>query len=119
MYEITDKSLPVSTMYDRASIALASVKGNYAKRVSWYDAAMMQKIEENHLLLSEVQRALTNGEFVFYGQPKCNMMTGRIIGLESLVRWIHPERGLVPPDEFIPVLENSGFIAKLDMYVWG
>lgn len=118
MYEITDKSLPVSTMYDRASIALASVKGNYAKRVSWYDAAMMQKIEENHLLLSEVQRALTNGEFVFYGQPKCNMMTGRIIGLESLVRWIHPERGLVPPDEFIPVLENSGFIAKLDMYVW-
>ena len=49
MYEITDKSLPVSTMYDRASIALASVKGNYAKRVSWYDAAMMQKIEENHL----------------------------------------------------------------------
>ena len=86
MYEITDINLPVSTMCDRASIALASVKGNYAKRVSWYDAAMMQKIEENHLLLSEVQRALTNGEFVFYAQPKCNMMTGKIIGLESLVR---------------------------------
>lgn len=118
MYEITDTNLPVSTMCDRASIALASVKGNYAKRVSWYDAAMMQKIEENHLLLSEVQRALTNGEFVFYAQPKCNMMTGKIIGLESLVRWIHPERGLVPPNEFIPVLENSGFIANLDIYIW-
>ena len=118
MYEITDINLPVSTMCDRASIALASVKGNYAKRVSWYDAAMMQKIEENHLLLSEVQRALTNGEFVFYAQPKCNMMTGKIIGLESLVRWIHPERGLVPPNEFIPVLENSGFIANLDIYIW-
>ena len=118
MYEITDINLPVSTMCDRASIALASVKGNYAKRVSWYDAAMMQKIEENHLLLSEVQRALTNGEFVFYAQPKCNMMTGKIIGLESLVRWIHPERGLVPPNEFIQVLENSGFIANLDIYIW-
>lgn len=118
MFEITDKNLSVSTMYDRASIALESVKGNYAKRVSWYDTAMMQRIEENHMLLSEVQRALTHGEFVFYAQPKCNMMTGKIIGLESLVRWIHPERGLVPPNEFIPLLENSGFIANLDMYVW-
>ena len=83
-----------------------------------YDAVMMQRMEEKHLMLSEVQRGLENGEFTFYLQPKCNMSTGRIVGVESLVRWQHPERGLVTPGAFIPLLEQSGFIAKLDLYIW-
>lgn len=118
IYKIEDKSISVSTMYDRALIALASVKGNYTMRVGWFDDRMMQQIEERHKLLSEVQRALENNEFTFYAQPKCNMMTGKIIGMESLVRWNHPEKGLVPPGEFIPLLEEYGFITNLDLYIW-
>lgn len=118
IYAIGSEDVSVSMMYDRACIAMASVKGNYARRIGWYDAAMMQRMEENHKLLSEVQKALEQGEFTFYVQPKCNMATGKIMGLESLVRWIHPERGLVPPGEFLPLLERSGFIPSLDLYVW-
>ena len=105
-------------MYDLAVIALSSVKGNYAQRVSRYDSRMKQKLEEDHRLLSEIQRALENGEITFYAQPKCNMRTGKIVGLESLVRWNHPERGLIAPGVFIPLLENNGLVTKLDLYVW-
>lgn len=118
IYEIEDFTLTVSMMYDRASVALSSVKGNFAQRISWYDSRMMRKMEEEHKLLTEVQRALEEEQFIFYAQPKCDMQTGKIVGLESLVRWKHPERGIVPPSEFIPLLESNGFIASLDLYIW-
>lgn len=118
IYRIEERSLPVSMMYDRAAIALNSVKGNYAKRIGWYDPSMKRKMENDQVLLSEIQRALEKKEFIFYAQPQCNMMTGKIIGLESLVRWQHPIRGLVSPGEFIPLLERNGFITYLDIYVW-
>lgn len=118
IFNIVDKATPIRTMYDRACIAIATVKGNYACRVCHYDIRMMQRMEANHMLLSEIQRALKNGEFTFYGQPKCNMATGKILGLESLVRWNHPERGLIAPGEFIPMLERNGLISDLDLYLW-
>ncbi|MCD7996044.1 MAG: EAL domain-containing protein [Clostridiales bacterium] len=118
VYEIEEWDVSVSMMYDRASIALASVKGNYLNRMGRYDAGMKKKMEDDQLLLSEVQRALDNHEFIFYAQPQCNMLTGKIIGLESLVRWKHPVRGVVQPGEFIPLLERNGFITNLDLYVW-
>ena len=105
-------------MYDRACMALDSVKGNYIRRMNWYDAGMMTHLEESHKLLSQIRRALERGEFVFYVQPMCNMATGKIVGLESLVRWKHPERGLICPGEFVPMLERNGLISALDQYVW-
>jgi EAL domain-containing protein (putative c-di-GMP-specific phosphodiesterase class I) len=62
--------------------------------------------------------ALKKGELEPYIQPKVNMMTGRIIGGEALLRWRHPERGIITPAEIIPVLENNGFIINVDRYVW-
>lgn len=118
LYAIEDQEDSVSRMYDRASIALATVKGNYGQRARWYDVRMKQEMEENLVMLSEVQKGLSNGEFTFYTQPKCNMATGRIVGMESLVRWIHPEKGIIPPKDFIPLLENNGFITNLDLYIW-
>ncbi len=118
VYRIEDRSHSVSMMYDRAAIALNSVKGNYAKRIGWYDPGMKQKMEKDQILLSEIQSALEKREFIFYVQPQCNMLTGKIIGLESLVRWRHPLRGLISPVEFIPLLEQNGFITYLDIYIW-
>lgn len=118
LYAIEDITAPVQTMYDRASMALASLKGNYVQRVCWYIPAMMEDLQGDHKLLSEIQRALENGEFTFYAQPKCNMATGKIIGLEALVRWNHPNRGVIGPGEFVPLLERNGFISELDQYVW-
>lgn len=118
VYPITNPRMPTSTMYDRAAIALTYIKGNYAKRLSLYDKQMMQTIEQNHVLLTDVQRALKSQEFTFFVQPKCNMSTGKIIGFESLVRWIHPIKGMISPGDFIPLLEQNGFIAQLDCYIW-
>lgn len=116
--KVADRMTQANTMYDYACIAQATVKGSYVRRVCWYDADMIRQMENDHLLLSEVQRALENREFTFYMQPKCNMTTGRVVGAESLVRWIHPTKGLISPIHFIPTLEKNGFIGELDWYVW-
>lgn len=118
VYFIVNNDMPVSAMHDRARIALSKIKGNYGTRMNYYEHGMMLKIEEEHLLLKEVPRALFGHEFVFYLQPKCNMSSGKIIGAEALVRWKKPDGSLVPPSEFIPVLEKNGFITNLDKYIW-
>jgi EAL domain-containing protein (putative c-di-GMP-specific phosphodiesterase class I) len=64
------------------------------------------------------EKALRERQFEVYLQPKCNIETGRIIGSEALVRWNHPQYGMVSPGVFIPLFEKSGFIIKLDAYVW-
>ena len=119
LFRIDDRSLPVGIMYDRALLALASVKGNYAQRFRWYDDGMLREIKDDHSLLLEVQQALEKGEITFYAQPKCNLDTGKIVGLEALVRWMHPERGLIPPIQFIPMLERMADNRARSAYLGG
>ncbi|NLL78759.1 MAG: EAL domain-containing protein [Clostridiales bacterium] len=118
VFGITDPAMPAMQMYDRATIALSHVLGNYMQRICRYDSSMVDKLEEEILLLSEIQIALEKDEFTFFVQPQCDIFTGKIVGAESLVRWKHPTKGMVPPGLFIPVLEKNGFIADLDRYVW-
>ncbi|MDJ1651066.1 MULTISPECIES: EAL domain-containing protein [Gordonibacter] len=118
LYGIDDATVPVSTMYDRALMALAFIKGNYAERSCRFEPGMMQEMEEDHALLLEVQRALAHDEFTFHVQPLCAISSGAIVGVESLARWNHPERGLIPPGHFIPMLERNGLITALDLVVW-
>lgn len=118
VYLIDDITVPAATMYDRATIALSHVLGNYAKRICEYDVSMEEKLEEELKLLSEVQIGLEKEEFTFYVQPQCDISTGKIVGGESLVRWKHSTKGMIPPGVFVPVLERNGFIADLDRYVW-
>ena len=117
-YVIDDISLSASQMYDRAILAQETVKGNYAVRCAYYSSDMKTRLENNHVLLAEVQAGLERDEFIYYLQPKCNLNTGKIVGLESLVRWKHPEKGIVAPGYFIPVMESNGLITELDMKVW-
>ena len=65
-----------------------------------------------------MESALENREFKVYMQPKCDMDTGKIVGAEALVRWQHPEKGLIPPSEFIPAFEKNQFIIKVDYFIW-
>lgn len=65
-----------------------------------------------------MEKALDEEEFIIYLQPKVSLKTGKIIGSEALVRWDSPEKGLIPPDDFIPFFEKNDFIIKLDMYVF-
>ena len=118
VYAVADRTLPAATMYDHATVALARVLGDYANRLCYYDPAMDDKVEEEIRILSDVQEGIDNDEFTFYIQPQCDFTKGKIVGGESLVRWIHREKGLVPPGIFIPVLEKNGFVADLDRIVW-
>ena len=117
-YVIDDLDVSISLMYDRAILAQETVKGNYAIRSVYYSADMKTRLENNHVLLTQVQEGLERNEFIYYLQPKVNLNTGKIVGLESLVRWNHPDKGIVAPGYFIPVMESNGLVTELDKKVW-
>ena len=118
IYPIDDFALNIETIYDRAVIALSSIKGKYEKRVALWNEQMGAQLLENHILLKDFFNGIKNEEFTFYLQPKCDITNGKVVSVESLVRWEHPVEGLISPAKFIPMLEKNGLIGKLDYYVW-
>lgn len=113
-----DKKFAASAMYDRAVLALNTVKDNYSRRYNIYDKSMMQEIDREMSILTEVQKGIKEREFVIYMQPQVHISTGKITGAETLVRWKSKEKGMISPGIFIPVLEKNGFITNLDKYIW-
>ncbi len=118
VYEITDLSLSADTMLDRAAMAMSSIKGNYNLRSAYYTADMRKALLGEQEITGLMTTALAEKQFVVYYQPQYNHSTGMLVGAEALVRWEHPENGLVPPGVFIPIFENNGFITNLDLYVF-
>lgn len=118
VYVIKDTMIPVNRMIDCAQLAQKAVKGNYDNYVSYYNEQIKQQIVKEQEIISSMTQALENGEFIIYLQPQYNYKERRISGAEALVRWKHPEKGLIPPGDFIPVFETNGFIIKLDENVW-
>ena len=108
----------VSYLKDCATMAMNSVKGKVYRTYAIFGEKMRRQLMRERQVENDIVGALENGELVLYIQPKVNMSTGRIIGGEALVRWLHPEKGLVSPGEFIPVLEKNGFIINVDEYIW-
>lgn len=118
LYVIKDKNMAVDMMYNNASAAAKKCAGNYLKYFSYYTDEMDMQLKKEQEILNEMHGALERGEFQVYLQPKYNIHSNLIVGAEALVRWLHPEKGVVSPGEFIPVFERNGFITKLDFYVW-
>lgn len=117
VYDIVDKDIEPSVMCDRAFMAIATIKSSFADMIAHYNDDIREATLEEQKVTSEFGSALNDGQFCFYLQPQVSV-TGKVLGGEALVRWIHPERGLVPPGEFIPVLEKTGYICRLDMNTW-
>jgi EAL domain-containing protein (putative c-di-GMP-specific phosphodiesterase class I) len=82
-----------------------------------YDAEQDTNDADRLALAGELRRAIENEELVVHFQPKAELESGRILGTEALVRWQHPERGFIPPNEFIPIAERTGLIKPLSRYV--
>lgn len=118
LYRIDNRDLTVSSMVDKAKVAMETVKNNYMVPYAWYDESMWGSIVEEQKLNSDFKQAIAEKQFKVYYQPICRAEDGVITGAEALVRWVHPERGLISPGEFIPVFEKNGFISVLDHYVW-
>ena len=113
---ITDQSMDIMVLQDQARMALKDKKTS--GKCLFYDDDIAERIRQARELDRTFEQALVDGDFRLYLQPKVNMRTRSIAGAEALARWYHPERGIVPPVQFIPYLEDSGKIRKLDRYIF-
>ncbi|MDX5679651.1 EAL domain-containing protein, partial [Clostridioides difficile] len=107
-----------NTIMDRANTARKTIKGGHKNSFAFYDKEMHKKILKEKEIENSMVDALNNGEFIVYFQPKYSLSDYQIIGAEALVRWDNPQKGLIPPIEFIPVFERNGFIVNIDFYVF-
>ena len=118
VYIITDPNETVQKMYEFASLAAGERKGKYLEYLGFYSPEMSRRVLENQWIVNEMQGALDGEQFEVYLQPKFNLNTEQPYGAEALIRWRHPEWGLLSPGLFIPVFEQNGFIGKVDYYMW-
>ncbi len=118
IFEARDSLYDAQLMYDNAVTAMSDIPGNYHNRIAIYDPRLLKKTGDELIMLSDVQRGMDAKEFRFFLQPKVNMLNGKIVGAEALVRWAHRTKGLISPGKFVPILEDNGFITNLDRYIW-
>lgn len=118
IYVTCDTVLPAGMMIDRALLAQSTIKGSYTIKVSYYQESLRAAMLTEQDILAIAGTALEEKQFVLYYQPQYNHENGTIIGAEALVRWKHPDRGLISPGIFIPIFEKNGYISKLDFYVF-
>lgn len=118
VYHVDEAESEIMAMCQRAMLTGESLKGQREVDVAYYEESVRKALVNEMFILDALDSALENEEFKVYLQPKYEASTGKMVGAEALVRWIHPERGMITPNEFVPVLEKSGGITKLDHYIW-
>ena len=120
VYAEVDKSLQIERRFDYAKIASNTVKSGYRKAVGIYDTKMHEAELFKERLLEDFRPSLESDRFMVYFQPKYDIRPESpvLASAEALVRWDHPELGLISPGVFIPLLEENGLILDLDRFVW-
>lgn len=113
-----DNQMPVNVMCDRAFVAAHDRKYSYTEYIHYYNDAERKQIMLEQEIENDMEKALDDHQFYIVVQPKYDPVSEKIVGGETLVRWQHPEKGIVSPGIFIPVFEKNGFIIQLDYYVW-
>ncbi|MBO5484896.1 MAG: EAL domain-containing protein [Lachnospiraceae bacterium] len=117
VYTIQKEDYDVSVMCDRANMAIDTVKNNYECTIAYYDKQLMERVMHGKQLVGEFESALEDKQFLMFLQPQV-ATDGTVLGAEALVRWNHPEKGMISPGLFIEVFENAGLIHYLDQYIW-
>lgn len=118
VYRIVDRSVPVERMCDRVLLAADSIKGQYLKHLAVYDETMRKRLLREQEIMDDMETALEEQQFEVHFQPKFSLIDGKLSGSEALVRWCHPQKGMISPGEFIPLFEKNGFITRMDHFVW-
>ena len=111
------RQIDINQTYHFASAARDSMRGKEGEYMKVFDQQILQEQLWKHKVEEKMEAALLNGEFQLYLQPKYHPVTEKILGAEALVRWISEEDGMIPPNRFIPVFEENGFITRLDDYM--
>lgn len=105
-------------MEDRAAMARRAAKNNILTNILFYKEQFKETLYNRKFIEENMETAIAENQFQMYLQPKYSISQNKIIGAEALVRWYHPRRGMIYPDQFIPVIEENGFIKKVDYYIW-
>ena len=120
IYSDDGNDLDIERHFDYAKRASQSIRNKYTTSFNFYDSEFHKKELFAERLINEMDKALTDKQFKVFYQPKYNI-TGdvpKLVSAEALIRWDHPEYGMISPGLFIPLFEHNGLIHKLDMYVW-
>ena len=117
VYNIDDSDTDVSIMFDRAHMALSTIRDEYHTHIAFYDNELRQKMLWDQEISAQLSDAIVSRQLRPYLQPIADR-SGRIVGAEALVRWIHPEHGFLAPFRFVPIFETNGMIVELDKYMW-
>lgn len=106
-------ALDADTLLKHADIAMYSVKTTGKNRYQYFDKALFAEMHRKAQLEYELRTAITERQFVMYYQPRVDVLTSTVFSMEALIRWIHPVEGLLGPDHFIPIAEETGLILEL------
>lgn len=117
VYDVEDCSIPVSVMCDRAFLALETIKTSFSDNVAYYNEDLRKDVMKMQELMNDLPLAFKYHELSMYLQPQISN-EGKLLGAEALVRWHHHEKGIIPPSEFIQVVEKIGMISEVDMFIW-
>ena len=118
VYSVEDKEMELRQMEDRAAMARKAAKNSIVSNILFYKEQFKESLYNRKFIEENMQTAITERQFMMYLQPKYSIAKNEIIGAEALVRWKHPKRGMIFPDQFIPIIEENGFIRKVDYYIW-
>ncbi len=117
IYQVQPREKDIEQLHNNAMIACESFGEETENKIAYFDVEMNNRKLWVRKVEDDMERALANREFQVYLQPKISTNDEVLGGAEALVRWIHPTEGFIPPNRFIPIFENNGFILKLDDYM--
>lgn len=118
IYLVEDAGMELRQMEDRAAMARKAAKNSLVSQVVFYQEQFKDSLYNRKFVEENIDIAIREGQLQMYLQPKYSISRNRIIGAEALVRWRHPLKGMIYPMEFLPVIEEDGFITKVDYYMW-
>lgn len=117
VYEISDPYEKANFMFDKANLAIQK-NNELEKNLTFYSTSMMENLVEEKNVVTNFGHALSKNQFEMYLQPQVSSKNGKVVGAEALVRWVHPEKGVLGPGAFVPMLEKAGLLYKLDCFIW-
>ena len=118
VYFIKDNYESIELMFTKATMAAEKCKHISGVNIAFYEDSMSERLARERWIVKKKKKALEQGQFHVYLQPKYNLKSEQSNGAEALVRWINPDAGMIMPNNFIPIFEKNGFVANLDYYMW-